>query len=341
MRSAAAASGASSAPTRSRPRVRPTELGLKGLLLLGALVIAFLAASYSNLFFLIIAFCAVLGLTGLVWSARNTAGVTLRLADVPAAPAGADRPVVLAITSRRAAFDLTVTLEFDDSDNRSPPIELAHIALATGERPLECVLPGQERGLRRIARVHCSSRYPFGLFRVTRSFTPDTVTELVTYPSTNGDARGPRFGRGALTGDDGTDCGGRSAAIAGLRPFRTGDGLGDMHWKASARRGEPVVKEREPGGQDIEEQIVVDRRCSDPAEFELRLADATAAVFRAHESERPLRLVSQGFEAAVEGGRDLTPVLRWLAGATPAQAAAGPPRAGHRNRDASEEPIGV
>lgn len=309
-------------------RTRPTELGIKGCLLLAALGVAFFAAAYSNLFFLIIAFCCVLGGLGLWWTIRNPRHVALRVLTAPSAPAGQERELLLAVTTGggRAAWDLAFEVDLDGGGRERAPHELVHVPVLRGEARCTATLPGLERGVRRITAVRCSSGFPFGLFRTSRSLAADF--ELVTYPKSLGSGRSGTAVRG---GPDDSGDGSRGAAVAGLRPFRAGDSLGDVHWKASARRGEPIVKELERGGGDAAVEIVVDRRCGDDArELEARLSRATTTLEQALAADRPVRLRSQGCELKVEVGQPADALLRWLAAATPLPAGERPPARSRR-----------
>jgi uncharacterized protein (DUF58 family) len=301
-------------------RIRPTELGLKGVLLLCALDLAFLATSYSNLFFLLLVFCVVLGALGLLWTFGNVRGITAQWVQAPAAAAGSPRDVRLSLSSRRrAAFDLAVAL---------PPAagggELLRVPLLRGSTQATATLAGQPRGIQPVRTLQVTSRYPFGLFVVTRRLPVDG--ELVTHPrplSPAEAAAGTADGEGDLA----ALAGHRSSTLAGLRPFQRGDSTADVHWKATARRGSPVVKERElDAGETVE--IVLDRRCSAEA-LESALSLATTWLLEAVASERPVHLRSQGYDGCLGGShRSPAPLLRWLAGAQPLPSDGPAPPAG-------------
>lgn len=301
-------------------RIRPTELGLKGVLLLCALEVAFLATSYSNLFFLLIAFCCVLGSLGMLWAAGNTRGVRVLRLEAPLAAAGEVRELRIALHNvrRTSAFDIAVKLTTGDTCS-----EVTHLARVDGELTLPASLPPQPRGVVTITSVQLVSRYPFGLFQVARNVPIDA--ELVTHPRIFTPAElAARSGEG----DDELGCitGARSNSIAGLRSFRTGDSTADIHWKATARRGQPIVKEREHDCGDLVE-VVLDRRCSAET-FETALSLAATAVLQACADQRPVQLRSQDFAASLGGTRHSPlPILRWLAAATPLAAdSPAPPR---------------
>jgi uncharacterized protein (DUF58 family) len=295
-------------------RVRPTELGLKGMALLALLEVAFLATAYSNLFFLLLVFCGVLGAFGLVAGIANARGVGIGALVIPFGPAFAPRSVRVELKSRRQRFDLQLLL--DDGDGH---IELPLVARITGSGVHDLEMPPLPRGLRRVRAVRVATRFPFGLFEVRANCRIEA--EVVTYPGPSTHAA-----RASCAGEHDPGASAvTSTGIAGVRPFRPGDALRDVHWKASARRTEPVVKEREHGAGDALE-LVVDRRCDEVA-LERALGAATGLAFAAKEG-RGLRLASQGFTAQVVAGQPPTPaLLRWLAEARPLPAHAEPPPA--------------
>ncbi len=304
-------------------RIRPTELGLKGVLLLCALDVAFLATSYSNLFFLLLLFCGALGSLGLFWTVRNVRGVHVELVDVPAAAAGEPRQVRISVHAApgQPAYDLAVKVTVADTCT-----EVLHLPVLRDGSVSPATLAPLPRGLHAVQRLQIVSRFPFGLFQVSR--TVPASAELVTFPRPLLPAEFVAAGGECDSETLAPLIGHRSHSIAGLRPFRTGDATADIHWKASARRGQPIVKERElEVGDSVE--LVIDRRCSE-AELERALSLATTALQQALSDDRPVQVRSQDFSAGLQGARRSPAVLlQWLATATtlPTEAAS-PPRGG-------------
>ncbi|MCA8964003.1 MAG: DUF58 domain-containing protein, partial [Planctomycetes bacterium] len=280
-------------------KIRPTELGWKGLLLFAALEVAFYATSYSNLFFLVIVFSCVLGALGLTGGVRTLRQLRVTLGAVPLAAAGAARRVPVRLAASRRLFDLEVALELDDRC-----VELGYVPMLRGEQVFDGELPAMPRGVVAVRGLVVTTTFPFGLLRLRRRVAAETT--LVTHPAPSAG------GEYALAGgDDERSSGtGRSSTTAGLRAHRRGDEVRDVHWKATARRGEPVVREWEPeGGDEIE--LVLDRRCRDEV-FERSLADAAAVVLAAIAAERPLTLHSQGVTLrATRAAGERDQVLRW------------------------------
>lgn len=299
-----------------RVRVRPTQLGAKGVLLLLALVTAFLATNYNNLFFLLITFCSAVGALGLIWTWGNLRGVTLRRLAVPPGPAGVDRELGLELGGRQpraVSVALLVDGEVVPVGDRS--------GLGAAQPPPR--LPPRARSLANVTAVRLTSRFPFGLFRAHLDLP--VAVELVTHPAPAASQHGRRATAGSDDdGDQPLPDGRRGSAVAGLRPFRSGDSFGDMHWKATARRGVPIVREREPEG-DLRRDVVLDRRAADER-FERALSRLMRDLAALRGSGRSLVVHTQGggFVARDDRKSELA-AQRWLAAATPLPAAAPPP----------------
>lgn len=298
-------------------RIRPTELGCKGLLLLGALLLAFYATAYSNLFFLLVAFCCVLGGFGAVSGMANLRGCRVTIGELPLAAVGASRSLRVELhTPGRPVLDIAVELRLGGRT-----LEVAHVESCRDRVVLTGLVPPAPRGVQPVRSVQLATRQPFGFFTVRRSFALDA--ELITHPDPQlaraGAPRG-RSGAGDRTAQSGT----AGASWSGLRPFRQGDAPNAVHWPATARRGTPISRERDPeAGHDV--VLRIDRRQSGDA-FEHTLAAATEQVQQARRSNRRLRLLSQDTDLRVSAERGSERLaLRWLATALPLPADAPPP----------------
>lgn len=316
-----------------RVSIRPSVLGTKGLLLFGVLELAFLATNYSNLFFLLLAFSAVLGALGAFWAHRNLRKLELRSIEVGFAAVDSTRSIRMSLDAGSTTrFDLAVELLLDGPADRPREShrQVGYTPCAVGGHgALEGSLPGQPRGIRALKYLRVTSRFPFGFFEA-RTELPIEL-ELVTHPIPASLCNDGGAGGHAGAGDRGTASSGRGPSLAGLRSFRPGDAVADMHWKATARRGAPVIKERERECDPVVD-VVLDRRC-DEAALERALAQATTLVLGARHGS-PVRLSSQGLElfvdseqstgtrnggssrgASRESGNATAQALRWLAAA--------------------------
>jgi len=170
--------------------------------------------------------------------------------------------------------------------------DLQALPLLVGGNQLSLSLPGLPRGVH-TGRLWLVSRHPFGLVEVARPAS--APFELVVHPQ-------PRIGAAALAkgGEESGETsqsaiGPHGPQVVGLRPFVRGDALAMVHWKASARRGSPVVKEREPE-RAARRDLWLER--SGPAEqFEARLAAVTGQLLAAVANQESVRLRSQDYDS--------------------------------------------
>lgn len=304
----------------NRVSIRLSALGSKGLLGFAALEFAFLATSYSNLFFLLLAFSAVLGVLGAWWSWRNLRNLRIENLELATVASGSQRASRIHLAAnRRPRFDLVLEL---DLGNRYS--EVGYAPYLVNAQSIDATVAGQPRGVRCIDHARVTSNFPFGFF-IART-TLAIAVEIITYPTPI--AFGESHSSGDHPGDRGALRAGVGTTMAGLRAFRTGDGMSNVHWKATARRGTPIVKELECESAPAID-IVLDRRCSEAA-LERALAQLTTLVLAAR-TDTPLYVHSQGVELLVDpnsgGGEN---ALRWLAEAKvlPSDAIAPPKKRG-------------
>jgi uncharacterized protein (DUF58 family) len=132
-----------------------------------------------------------------------------------------------------------------------------------------------------------STLFPFALFEKSMDVSPRA--SLVVYPEPADAGSSPRgedppepAGDVRIPGREGTE-------IRGAREHAPADPVRDIHWKASARMGRWMVKERER-----ESAPVADLRlpvpCPPPIEFERLVSRACAFVLRCDREGRPYRL---------------------------------------------------
>ena len=296
---------------------RPTGFGIKAFLFFGVLLGALLAAPYSNLFFLMVAFLAVLGLSNLLFAVGNLRGVRAEVEAGEPSPTGAGGTVRLAARGRwpRPGVGLELGLEGH-----------GRVRLPVGADEEQAVrLPAFPRGVYPIRSARLFSTWPLGLVRVLRTAEPRG--DVVVYPAPY--ARAPDAAGGGTGGDE--LCGAIAvgegfAQPSGVREYRAGDEIRRVHWKASARRGELVVKEWEDGGGGGLE-VLLDRRAGEE-EFERALSILTTVALEARDRKEVLKVLSQGFSGSFGPGHGKTnDLLRFLAGAAllPPNGPAPPP----------------
>lgn len=96
----------------------------------------------------------------------------------------------------------------------------------------EYVFP--QRGLYQYVGLDLITRFPFGFFEKIKPFRE--AHEVLVYPAIRTDI-GTIVADDAREGEVEQQVEGRDGEFFGLREFRDGDDMRDVHWKASARRG--------------------------------------------------------------------------------------------------------
>lgn len=297
--------------------MRPTALGVKAALFYVALLGAFFAAPYANLFFLLLAFLAILALTSYVSGRRNLAGVRATIDELDPVPAATPAPVAVTLHGgKRMRLALGVRIELEGR----APVVLSGVVVS-GESRVAGRVPPLPRGVYPVRRASVFTTWPLGLYRF---FQPvPAPTELVVYPAP-----------AQLTGEGNTGIGDLYNALGGegflqpsaLREYQPGDELRLVAWKASARRGSFVIKEWE-GGSGAGHEAVLDRR-TDPESLEQALSLLSALALAAKEQKDLLTLHSQDLSATF--GRQRRPwreLLTFLAQAKALPDDAPPPPA--------------
>jgi len=204
-----------------------------------------------------------------------------------ASEAFASRESLLAITcfaggKRFPPTALSVSLAFDGArlTARFPEIP------AGGESTRILSVRPARRGALSPGSCSISTLFPFALFEKSMDVLPRA--SLVVYPEPADAASSPRgedapepAGAGRIPGREGTE-------IRGAREHAPADPVRDIHWKASARMGRWMVKERERESAPVA-NLRLPVPCT-PIEFERLVSRACAFVLRCDREGRPYRL---------------------------------------------------
>ena len=147
------------------------------------------------------------------------------------------------------------------------------------------------RGVYTLDAVTLSTAFPFGLFRKERDVR--ISGELVIWPRTDRAvpavaASGRRGRRGGLSLQGAP---GARGEYRGLRGYRPGDDPRDIHWRSTARLGEPVVRQYE---RDASEGlwICLDTRGWDEELVERTVEVAASLAARFREAGKPFALAT-------------------------------------------------
>jgi uncharacterized protein (DUF58 family) len=178
------------------------------------------------------------------------------------------------------------------------------------------VITVPRRGVYRFEELALGTTYPFGMFVKQRTVRlPGT---LVVWPRTDRPVPAVRALGGRRVGHQ--LAAGRHAPGAergdyrGLRSYRAGDDPRDIHWRTTARRGAPIVREydRDPGDTYW---IVLDTGAAEPAggEVAVELAASLAAAASARGDRFGFAAGAISLPPPAGGGSQLEAVLDLLA----------------------------
>jgi uncharacterized protein (DUF58 family) len=319
-------------------RFPPTREGwwfLIATLLVGAVAID----AGINLFFLTFGMMACLLLASLLLSGLGLSGLQVRRIPPPVIHAGTPYLMGIALENRKRRLP-SFSIEVEDLVDEHPIDKRCYFlklpAGRTQETSYRHRLP--RRGRHRLSGFRLATKFPFGLMQRARLVVDPA--EVVVYPALA--PLPPAILRGLPSAEAAArrralD---RQGELAGLRAFREGDDPRAIHWRSSARRGLPLVREHE-NDEGQRALIVFDNGVSevsrarsgdsltttvaDPA-FELAVSRTAALCVELIRRGLAVGLCTRGAELAPAAGpRQLTRLLHLLAFIQPVRAG-GPMR---------------
>ena len=171
----------------------------------------------------------------------------------------------------------------------------------------------ERRGVVPLETITLSTSFPFGLFVKERDV--DQEGEVVVWPRCDRPVREPRPSgeRVRRAGEAVAGAAGARGEYRGLRPYRPGDDPRDVHWRTSARVGEPVVREYERD-RSRALWICLDLRAPGGDEAEAAVEIAASLAASGMRRGEPVGLVTQDARVrAVVGAAQLERVMDALA----------------------------
>jgi uncharacterized protein (DUF58 family) len=201
------------------------------------------------------------------------------------------------VVKNRKAKVPTFSLEVEDLEADGKPVDRRcfFLKIPAGrqqETSYRRTLP--RRGIHRLSGLRVSTRFPFGLLR--RSLDVEAPAELLVYPALVPVAEPTLTGALAQLGEKQSPARARSGDFHGLRELRPGDDPRDIHWRTTARRGRPFVREFE---EETGRLVTILLLCG--AEF--RPDDFELAV--SHAASLALVLLRRGFRVGLRAGPSL------------------------------------
>lgn len=179
----------------------------------------------------------------------------------------------------------------------------------------------ERRGLLPAEIPRLVTGFPFGLYEAARPV--EVISSTLVWPRT--DLVVPKFDRtgqqASLLGDLG-DFAGTVSETIGIREFRPGDLIRNIHWSKSARYNQLMVRERQSPCQ-YPVRVVVDldptrqHHAGDNSSFEWSIRLAASLCRELHAKRQPIELHCWGLpddlSRPLTNARGLTPILDFLA----------------------------
>jgi len=275
---------------RDNPPVR-FRLTKAGWAFLAACVVVGIVAVNSGLALLYVMFGCLLGAlhVSAVLARRMIAAVRVQR-DLPAR-CRQNQPVTLGYLLRSIRGGGTcLALRIEEAGVRGveiPPAACGHLPAHQSFLSRTAMTPSR-RGRIHLRALRLSTTFPFGLVSATRQFAQ--AASLRVWPA-RGRLTRPLLGRGEALSTSASPSfrAGGQEEFFGLREYRLGDNARWIHWRRSAGRGEPVIREMSrPRPKTL--WVVLDTR----------LADGSAEAVERR--ERAIRFAATIFEDALAAG---------------------------------------
>ena len=273
---------------RRRIRLLPTRYGIIFSIALAAMLLG--AANHNNNFaFLMTFLLAGVGMAGLFFGHSNLSGIEIQA--VAGTPVFAGEKAIFTVSLRnpggtRRSLEAAVGRE-----------EATRFSLAEGEtKSVDVFLATHRRGRAGAAPLRVYSVYPMGLFQSIAILRPDTSVTVFPKPAASEPRHLAESGQSG-TGSSGNDSGAED--FDGLRPYRPGDPVRRIAWKAVSKERGLAVKHfsGSAGGA-----ILLDWSQVPAADVEKRLSILTGWVLEADRAGTVYGLRLPGRSVAPGGG---------------------------------------
>ncbi len=272
---------------RAWRRIRPTSGGLA--FSAGTLAVGFAAMNTgNNLLYLLLG--SMMGFIAVSsWlSEQAIRGLRVERRSPRAVTVGRDLRIRYEVTNVKTRLP-SLAVEISEAGLPEPAF-LAHVP-ANDHTAVVSVNSFVRRGIYPLGTVTLSTGFPFGLFRKERDF--EAPGEVIVWPRTDRAVREPSPGGGQIprVGVAARGARGSRGEYRSLREYRSGDDVRDVHWRSTARRGSPVVREYEQDGAETR-WICLDTKGEPGDAAEVAVESAAALAARAARRQTPFALVA-------------------------------------------------
>jgi uncharacterized protein (DUF58 family) len=174
----------------------------------------------------------------------------------------------------------------------------------------------ERRGPLEFIGFQVSTRFPFGLF--SKAMVLEAPGEAMVYPEIEVVRVPPELGRARGGGESVSGPAGHGADVSGLREFKPGDSVRRIHWRASLRRGEMLVRQVENEHEaEVEVRLATERATPGEA-FETRVSwAASEAVAHLEAGHRVALRTDSAYISADAGAGQRARLLTALARVQP------------------------
>ena len=255
----------------------------------------------NNLLYLVFSYLlGFLVLSGVLSEAVLRRVAVRRLVPREAFAEGA-APVVIEVENRQrriASFAIVVEDLAGENVHRSTGLGRAFfLRVGPGARERRAyTLHPKTRGPLAFAGFRVSTRFPFGLF--LKSLWIEAPGELLVYPAVDPVRASPPSAATGRAGDARSRTQGRGTEAAGLREYARGDSARSVHWRASVRRAQLLVRDREREDQSEYRALLRTRGATSGEAFEAAVR-RTASEVVAH--------LDAGFRVSLATDAELIP----------------------------------
>jgi uncharacterized protein (DUF58 family) len=209
----------------------------KRFVLASVLIVVAALNTGNNLIYLILALMLSLVVVSLGILKENLSGLSLTVDSISAVFAGEEAPFSLTLRNcKRYIPTYSVNILSEGLTSRS----YFPIVPARGETVMEVKIVFRKRGLYDARSFTAQSGFPFILFVGERRM--EVAKEVLVYPALRDVGDIVSEGWGAAVGDT-ARIAGAGEEIRSIRDFRYGDDSRHIHWKASAKVADLMVKE--------------------------------------------------------------------------------------------------
>jgi uncharacterized protein (DUF58 family) len=274
-----------------------------------------------NLLFAIWGMMLFLVIASGVLSELGLGGLELRRSPPPVIHAGTPYLMGIALTNRKRRLP-SFSVEVEDLIEGRPIEKRCYFLKLPAGRTQETAYRHTiaRRGRHRLSGFRLSTKFPFGLVQKSRDVV--SPAEVIVYPALVPISPAALRGLPVLHGGSRQKWRSRDGDFFGLRDFRPGDDPRDIHWRTTARRGVPFVRENEDD-EGIEATVVLDNVAgAAPEAFEAAVSQAASFALELLGRGFRVSLVLRGATLAADTGpAQATRILRALALVEPAEAA--------------------